>query len=192
MDEKVINEQFIVDRIIDFMINKENGNWHEEKVKKADLNFTVTYKANGRIVPVDTKGNVLKGVEQPFYVTDPSDATKVIKIQGVPRIMNYIPEQATITVRNASENTPVRYYTFDEMSELKAESKEIAQEKSKDIKPKKKVEEKTEEKEKEKEHPLKTEEEKKAEITSKKEATQADGQNEQDHKVLKHIFPWMK
>ena len=90
------------------------------------------------IVPVDTKGNVLKGVEQPFYVTDPSDATKVIKIQGVPRIMNYIPEQATITVRNASENTPVRYYTFDEMSELKAESKEIAQEKSKDIKPKKK------------------------------------------------------
>ena len=164
----------------------------EEKVKKADLNFTVTYKANGRIVPVDTKGNVLKGVEQPFYVTDPSDATKVIKTQGVPRIMNYIPEQATITVRNASENTPVRYYTFDEMSELKAESKKIAQEKSKDIKPKKKVEEKTEKKEKEKEHSLKPEEENKAEITSKKEATQADGQNEQDHKVLKHIFPWMK
>lgn len=65
----------------------------------------------------------MKGVERPFYVTDPSDATKVIEIQGVPRIMNYIPEQATITVRNASENTPVRYYTFDEMSELKAESK---------------------------------------------------------------------
>lgn len=164
----------------------------EEKVKKADLNFTVTYKANGRIVPVDTKGNVLKGVEQPFYVTDPSDATKVIKIQGVPRIMNYIPEQATITVRNASENTPVRYYTFDEMSELKAESKEIAQEKSKDIKPKKKVEEKTEKKEKEKEHALKTEKENKAETNPKKESTQADGQNEQDHKVLKHIFPWMK
>lgn len=110
----------------------------EEKVKKADLNFTVTYQANGRIVPVDTKGNVLQGVERPLYVTDPSDATKVIKTQGVPRIMNYIPEQATITVRNASENTPVRYYTFDEMSELKAESKKIAQEKSKDIKPKKK------------------------------------------------------
>jgi len=92
--------------------------------------------------------------------------------------MNYIPEQATITVRNASENTPVRYYTFDEMSELKAESKEIAQEKSKDIKPKKKVEEKTEEKEKEKEHPLKTEEEKKK--TSKKDTG------------LKSMFPWLK
>ena len=33
MNEK-ITEQFIVDKIIEFMINKENGNWHEEKVKK--------------------------------------------------------------------------------------------------------------------------------------------------------------
>ena len=161
----------------------------EEKVKKADLNFTVTYKANGRIVPVDAKGNVLNGVEQPPYVTDPSDATKVIKTQGVPRIMNYIPDRATITVKDASENTLVRYYTFDEMSELKAESKKIAQEKSKDIKPKKKAEEKGA---KEEEQSLKTEEEKKAEMASKKEATQVDGQNEQERKVLRHIFPWMK
>lgn len=161
----------------------------EEKVKKADLNFTVTYKANGRIVPVDAKGNVLNGVEQPPYVTDPSDATKVIKTQGVPRIMNYIPDRATITVKDASENTLVRYYTFDEMSELKAESKKIEQEKSKDIKPKKKAEEKGA---KEEEQSLKTEEEKKAEMASKKEATQVDGQNEQERKVLRHIFPWMK
>lgn len=161
----------------------------EEKVKKADLNFTVTYKANGRIVPVDAKGNVLNGVEQPPYVTDPSDATKVIKTQGVPRIMNYIPDRATITVKDASENTLVKYYTFDEMSELKVEYKKIAQEKSKDIKPKKKAEEKSA---KEEEQSLKTEEEKKAEMASKKEATQVDGQNEQERKVLRHIFPWMK
>ena len=161
----------------------------EEKVKKADLNFTVTYKANGRIVPVDAKGNVLNGVEQPPYVTDPSDATKVIKTQGVPRIMNYIPDRATITVKDASENTLVKYYTFDEMSELKVEYKKIEQEKSKDIKPKKKAEEKGA---KEEEQSLKTEEEKKAEMASKKEATQIDGQNEQERKVLRHIFPWMK
>lgn len=161
----------------------------EEKVKKADLNFTVTYKANGRIVPVDAKGNVLNGVEQPPYVTDPSDATKVIKTQGVPRIMNYIPDRATITVKDASENTLVKYYTFDEMSELKVEYKKIEQEKSKDIKPKKKAEEKGA---KEEEQSLKTEEEKKAEMDSKKEATQVDGQNEQERKVLRHIFPWMK
>ena len=36
MNEK-INEQFVVDKIIEFMLNKENGNWHEEKVEKSDL-----------------------------------------------------------------------------------------------------------------------------------------------------------
>ena len=36
MKEK-INEQFVVNKVIDFMINKENGNWHEEKVEKSDL-----------------------------------------------------------------------------------------------------------------------------------------------------------
>ena len=35
--EKRITEEFVVDQIIDFMINKENGNWHEEKVLKSDL-----------------------------------------------------------------------------------------------------------------------------------------------------------
>ena len=32
-----ITEEYIVDRIIDFMVSKENGNWHEEKVEKSDL-----------------------------------------------------------------------------------------------------------------------------------------------------------
>lgn len=36
MKEK-INEQFVVNKIIEFMINKENGNWHEEKVEKSEL-----------------------------------------------------------------------------------------------------------------------------------------------------------
>ena len=35
MNEK-ITEQFIVDKIIEFMINKENGNWHDIKVQFAD------------------------------------------------------------------------------------------------------------------------------------------------------------
>ena len=30
-------KQEIVDKIIDFMINKVDGNWHEEKVEKSDL-----------------------------------------------------------------------------------------------------------------------------------------------------------
>lgn len=36
MNEK-ITEQFVVNQIIEFMINKQNGNWHEEKVEKSDL-----------------------------------------------------------------------------------------------------------------------------------------------------------
>ena len=36
MNEK-ITEQFIVNKIIEFMINKQNGNWHEEKVEKSEL-----------------------------------------------------------------------------------------------------------------------------------------------------------
>ncbi len=36
MNEK-ITEEFIVNQIIKFMINKTNGNWHEEKVEKQDL-----------------------------------------------------------------------------------------------------------------------------------------------------------
>lgn len=32
-----ISEQFIVNSVVEFMLNKENGNWHEEKVEKSDL-----------------------------------------------------------------------------------------------------------------------------------------------------------
>lgn len=35
--EECITEEFVVDRIIDFMLKKENENWHEEKVEKSDL-----------------------------------------------------------------------------------------------------------------------------------------------------------
>ena len=36
MEEK-ITETFIVDRIKSFLINKENGNWHEERVQSSSL-----------------------------------------------------------------------------------------------------------------------------------------------------------
>lgn len=35
--EKKISEEYVEEQIIKFMLNKENGNWHEEKVEKADL-----------------------------------------------------------------------------------------------------------------------------------------------------------
>ena len=36
MKEK-LTEEVIVDKIIEFMVNKVDGNWHEEKVEKSDL-----------------------------------------------------------------------------------------------------------------------------------------------------------
>lgn len=37
MVEQKIDEQFVIEKIIDFMINKKDGNWHEEKIQKANL-----------------------------------------------------------------------------------------------------------------------------------------------------------
>ena len=32
-----ITEEFVIEQIVEFMINKENGNWHREKVHKSSL-----------------------------------------------------------------------------------------------------------------------------------------------------------
>ncbi len=90
----------------------------EKEVKKADVDLQVTYKQNGRIIPVNSKGNPIKNVVQPLYVTEADDATKVKRIQGVPRIMNYIPEKELITIEDPEKNTRVIYYTFSEIREL--------------------------------------------------------------------------
>ena len=37
MINEKLTEEVVVNKIIEFMINKPNGNWHEEKVKKNDL-----------------------------------------------------------------------------------------------------------------------------------------------------------
>ena len=37
MESPRITESFIVSKIIDFMLNKPDGNWHEEKVKTSNL-----------------------------------------------------------------------------------------------------------------------------------------------------------
>lgn len=149
-----------------------------KEVKKADLDFTVIYKANGRIVPVDAKGNLLASVDQPSYVTDPEDATKVLPKQGVPRIMNYVPEQEVITVGDASEDTLVRYYTFNEWGELKA--KKAAEQKQKDLKTKKPIENKDEQEKMEKveERQLKSAEEEK--------------KSEKKDTGFKSMFSWLK
>ena len=36
-----ITEQFIVNRIVEFMLNKQNGNWNKEKVKKTNIHMNM-------------------------------------------------------------------------------------------------------------------------------------------------------
>ncbi|MGY0221463.1 mucin-binding protein [Limosilactobacillus fermentum] len=42
-----------------------------------NVSDTVTYQANGKVVPVDENGKPILGADQPTYPTDPSDPTKV-------------------------------------------------------------------------------------------------------------------
>ena len=37
MEEQKITETFVVEKIKEFLINKQNGNWHEDKIKESKL-----------------------------------------------------------------------------------------------------------------------------------------------------------
>jgi len=37
MEEQKITETLVVEKIKEFLINKQNGNWHEEKAKISNL-----------------------------------------------------------------------------------------------------------------------------------------------------------
>lgn len=244
----------------------------EHKVERENIDVVVKYHQNGQIIPVNSKGEKINHADHPVYITDTTDATKVLMEQPAPRILDYMPKNSSVVVKDPSRDTKVIYYTFDEIKELVSDKKlktkiesvdgkstlpnvvslpgddnkrkaivtfvdlsnnavQIASsnvlsgnvgDKITDLystaKQIKELEQagyevvyngfdpkgatKYFEKDQktvatftvavEKTKKVDAKEENKAEITSKKEATQADGQNEQDHKVLKHIFPWMK
>ena len=62
MVEEKITETFIVDRIVQFLYDKENANWHREKTKKADLHHSgvdiklVGGKRNSEYFFIECKG----------------------------------------------------------------------------------------------------------------------------------------
>lgn len=68
MVEEKITETFVVDRIVEFLYNKENANWHKEKTKKADLHHSgVDIKLVGgkeivNIFLLNVKGNHMQKV----------------------------------------------------------------------------------------------------------------------------------
>ncbi|MDE6554803.1 MAG: hypothetical protein K2L40_02375, partial [Lactobacillus sp.] len=69
---------------------------------------------------LQTKGEKIEHADQPIYITDPTDATKVLMEQPVPRLLNYLAEDSSIVVKDPSRDTKVTYYTFDEIKGLVA------------------------------------------------------------------------
>ena len=62
MEELKITETYIVEKIKEFLVNKENGNWHEEKTKTANLHghgadiVLTGGKLNGERFIIECKG----------------------------------------------------------------------------------------------------------------------------------------
>ncbi|WP_268869345.1 mucin-binding protein [Limosilactobacillus ingluviei] len=72
-------------------------------------NVTVTYRPNGKIVPVDPEGHEIPGVDRPSYSTDPKDPTKVTPNQSVPDVPGYVPREETVTPEDPTKDTEVIY-----------------------------------------------------------------------------------
>ena len=131
MKEK-INEQFIADKVVDFMINKENGNWHEEKVEKSNLHQhgvdikLVGGKRNSEYFFIECKGksyaksaksinregwlNALGQIITRMDVKRYSISKEDGKISGI-RIPKEIAEVLCLHVFSVNDNGEVKYFT---------------------------------------------------------------------------------
>ena len=76
---------------------------------KPDVETTVAYTKNGKIVPVDPDGNPIPNAPTPTYKTDPKDPTKVVPDEPTPTIPGYSTHTKTVTPKNPGEDTPVVY-----------------------------------------------------------------------------------
>ncbi|MCH5384900.1 hypothetical protein DKZ23_00415 [Limosilactobacillus reuteri] len=78
-------------------------------VTQNDIEVTVTYTPNGKIIPVDPSGKPIPDVPTPQYPTDPTDPTKVTPDEPVPEIPGYTPSVPTVTPTDPGKDTPVPY-----------------------------------------------------------------------------------
>ncbi len=78
-------------------------------VTQNNIEETVTYQPNGKIIPVDPNGDPIPNVPTPTYPTDPTDPTKVVPDEPVPEIPGLIPSVPTVTPENPGKDTPVPY-----------------------------------------------------------------------------------
>ena len=81
-------------------------------VDKPNVEETVTYAPNGKLIPVDPNGTPIPGANTPTYTTDPTDPTKVLN-PTVPSIDDWQPKDKqpgdSITPNDPGKDTPVIY-----------------------------------------------------------------------------------
>uniref|UniRef100_UPI001E3E0C22 mucin-binding protein n=1 Tax=Limosilactobacillus reuteri TaxID=1598 RepID=UPI001E3E0C22 len=87
----------------------DRANVASTAVTQDDINVTVTYTPNGKIIPVDPSGKPIPNVPTPQYPTDPTDPTKVTPNEPVPEIPGYTPSVPTVTPTDPGKDTPVPY-----------------------------------------------------------------------------------
>ena len=75
-----------------------------------DVEETVTYAPNGKLVPVDPNGTPIPGADTPTYPTDPNDPTKVVPNEPIPDVPGYTPvDPSPVTPNDPGKDTPVPY-----------------------------------------------------------------------------------
>ncbi|MFR0610564.1 mucin-binding protein [Limosilactobacillus mucosae] len=79
-------------------------------VENPNVEETVTYAPNGKIVPVDPNSNPIPGTDTPTYPTDPTDPTKVVPNEPIPDVPGYTPvDPSPVTPTDPGKDTPVPY-----------------------------------------------------------------------------------
>ena len=79
-------------------------------VADPNVEETVTYTPNAKIVPVDPNGNPIPGADTPTSPTDPTDPTKVVPNEPIPDVPGYTPvDPSPITPTDPGKDTPVPY-----------------------------------------------------------------------------------
>ena len=79
-------------------------------VDNPDVEDTVVYTPNGKLIPVDPNGNEIPNAPTPTYPTDPNDPTKVVPDEPIPEVPNWTPvDPSPVTPEDPGKDTPVPY-----------------------------------------------------------------------------------